>query len=121
MAQKPKKTGGVKVSMGSDWEGTLDSMISGGAADQQAQQGTLGDGLIDTLVSSIPFLITGRDPKLHNTAKTPAPAKISVPKSAPVEDVAIAAVDDPAGKAEKAGKENGNFFKSLLKVVGLGG
>ena len=117
MAQKPTKSN--KISVSSDWEGTLDSMISGGAADAQAQKGTLGDGLVDTLVSSIPFLITGRDPKLQNTTKTPEPQKVSVPTT-PAVDVPIVGVDDPAGKAEKEGAKSGNFFKSLLKVIGLG-
>lgn len=124
MAQKPtQKKGKVSATFGSDWEGTLDSMINGNASDSMANKSANeGGGLLDTLVSSIPFLLTGKDPALHGPSESPNPQKPKTvppvePSSEPGFESFTSESDAQAGKAQS----KGGLIKTLMSIFGGGG
>jgi hypothetical protein len=123
MAQEPtKKKSKINFAGGSDWEGLVDSMISGGAADSAAKA---GGGLLTDLANSLS--LSKKDPALHGDSPTKEqsaattqtikePTRLSDPNQpAPAAPVSAPPLDPPPATETK----NQSFLKSLLKLVGL--
>jgi hypothetical protein len=99
----------------SGWEGMIDSMIDGSAAESAAKSGD--GGLLTDLVSSFPMMVGSKDPALHGKSESPVaqtsgPRDMPNPLNLPVEQ------DDYVGQAKQADKDG--FLNKLMKIFSLG-